>query len=271
MHRDLKLGLALAVLLIGSTTAFFFRNDADPDAGLPQLKNASQVDDAVAERDVAPYLGAQVSSLPTDAIATSPWSKPAFLGNAVAAVRNAAATPDPIQLVMEDIVEPVRAAHGDFVRAVPEAPQLDAEGLPIHVVQSGDTLSGISAKYLGGIARFDEIYELNRDQLSGPHALKIGMKLRLPVSGKTTTPAPPESNSSFLAVTQTKTVEAAEDPVDTPAPNATSSEDSEVAAAAEERAPSAEPATEPPAAKLFTPAKRTPFVPSRYRAPKASR
>ena len=39
MHRDLKLGLALAVLLIGSTTAFFFRGNTDQSKGLPELED----------------------------------------------------------------------------------------------------------------------------------------------------------------------------------------------------------------------------------------
>ncbi|MDQ3333293.1 MAG: LysM peptidoglycan-binding domain-containing protein, partial [Planctomycetota bacterium] len=174
MHRDLKLGLALAVLLIGSTTAFFFRNDADPDAGLPQLQNASELDHAVAQRDAAPYLGApEPAPLPAaEAIAASPWAKPAFLGGSTAIVRNVSVMPDPIQRVIEKDIEPAENTVREMTAAKPVVPELDADGAPIHVVRSGDTLSGLSARYLGSIARFNEIYELNRDQLRGPHDLK---------------------------------------------------------------------------------------------------
>ena len=256
MHRDLKLGLALAVLLIGSTTAFFFRTDAGPDAGLPQLKHADELDRAVAAREVAPYLPpADETQSASQDPAPSPWAKPAFLGGAVSSVLGSAAiTPDPIQIVMEEALEPARPAPSAPVAL----PDRDADGTPIYVVQSGDTLSGIAGRYLGSIARFDEIYELNRDQMSGPHALKIGMRLRLP-SERTAEPVAqqaadnpsPGSISEVSLVREEPNVAESGDAGPTPLPEPPSSEP---------EAPSAE--------GLFKPAKRTPFVPSRYRAPK---
>jgi LysM repeat protein len=264
MHRDLKLGLALAVLLIGSTTAFFFRNDADLNAGLPQLKHAEELDRAVAAREVAPYLPSAVAEAKTDVASTaSPWAKPAFLGGSMTSlVGSTAITPDPIQIVMEEELTPARSAES--VNRVPIAPaERDADGTPIYVVQSGDTLSGIAGRYLGSIARFDEIYELNRDQLAGPHALKIGMKLKLPSENAVESPAQQAAPASSVAEATTSEVSlvrenppaaTSDDAGPTPLPETTSSE------AEEPSAPSAE--------GLFKPAKRTPFVPSRYRAPK---
>jgi len=260
MHRDLKLGLALAVLLIGSTTAFFFRNGADPDAGLPQLQHADELDRAVAARDVAPYL-APASAATEAPPAPSPWTKPAFLGGSVTnVIGSAAITPDPIQIVMEDEEKTDRPTPPTPVAP----PERDADGTPIYVVQSGDTLSGIAGRYLGSIARFNEIYELNRDQMSGPHALKIGMRLRLPGATSSVRPAHtslPDATANDAWISEASLTrempplgEDAGDAGPTPLAEAPATEH------AEQATPSAE--------GLFKPAKRTPFVPSRYRAPK---
>ena len=51
-----------------------------------------------------------------------------------------------------------------------------------HVVQQGETLSAIAAKYLGdsGEANVTKIFSANRDKLSGPDDLAIGVVLRIP-------------------------------------------------------------------------------------------
>ncbi len=49
-----------------------------------------------------------------------------------------------------------------------------------HSVRDGDTLASIAQKYLGNLARADEIYELNRELLPEPDVLPIGAELRLP-------------------------------------------------------------------------------------------
>ena len=49
-----------------------------------------------------------------------------------------------------------------------------------HIVQPGDTLSSIAARYLGSSVRAGEIFELNRDKLRDMHSLRVGQELRLP-------------------------------------------------------------------------------------------
>lgn len=49
-----------------------------------------------------------------------------------------------------------------------------------YTVQSGDSLYLISQKVYGSRARWREIFEANRDQLSSPHDLKVNQVLRLP-------------------------------------------------------------------------------------------
>lgn len=49
-----------------------------------------------------------------------------------------------------------------------------------YVVQSGDMLSKIAQKTYGSAGKWRRIYDANRDVLSSPDALKIGMRLRIP-------------------------------------------------------------------------------------------
>jgi nucleoid-associated protein YgaU len=50
----------------------------------------------------------------------------------------------------------------------------------VHVVANGDTLEKLAERYLNDAGRALEIFDLNRDQLSNPHLLPIGVELRIP-------------------------------------------------------------------------------------------
>lgn len=52
----------------------------------------------------------------------------------------------------------------------------------IHVVSNGDTLEKMAERYLHDAGRALEIFDLNRDQLSNPHLLPIGVELRIPAN-----------------------------------------------------------------------------------------
>jgi nucleoid-associated protein YgaU len=49
-----------------------------------------------------------------------------------------------------------------------------------YTVTSGDTLSGISKKFLGSANRYMDIFNVNKDQLSDPDKIKVGQKLVIP-------------------------------------------------------------------------------------------
>lgn len=49
-----------------------------------------------------------------------------------------------------------------------------------YTVQAGDTLERIARKVLKDSSRWSEIYELNRDRMSDPSRLKVGMNLKVP-------------------------------------------------------------------------------------------
>lgn len=228
MHREQKIGLGLGVLLVGVVAAFFFRNEEPPEEP-PRLADTKVVDARIAERANMPYLTG-VEPLPATAdrhtaprpvdsaeraadartddpfdlapppapIATSPVSSPApdapRGGDTSDAIGRAASGP----------------AHNDAwsVRppsvageSPPPAGHLDGKA---HVVQQGDTLTGIAARYLGDSRRYLELYRFNQDILADPHALRIGMKLRIPprdgratgVSRPADSPPPPTSRGA---------------------------------------------------------------------------
>ncbi len=50
----------------------------------------------------------------------------------------------------------------------------------VYVVESGDTLTKIAENILGDGARYNEIFELNRDQLESADEIQAGMKLKMP-------------------------------------------------------------------------------------------
>lgn len=64
--------------------------------------------------------------------------------------------------------------------APPPAPPPPADEETVHVVVSGDTLSGLAKKYYGKASLYMKIFEANRDQLSDPNLIKVGQKLRIP-------------------------------------------------------------------------------------------
>jgi nucleoid-associated protein YgaU len=65
--------------------------------------------------------------------------------------------------------EPVQGKEGDATDAT-----------QWHVVQKGETLSKIAAKYYGDPGLYNTIFEANRDRLKDPNLIRIGQKLRIP-------------------------------------------------------------------------------------------
>jgi nucleoid-associated protein YgaU len=54
------------------------------------------------------------------------------------------------------------------------------KGPRIRIVVDGDSLRSLARRYLGSSDRFMEIYAANRDILSSPELLQIGMQLKIP-------------------------------------------------------------------------------------------
>jgi nucleoid-associated protein YgaU len=61
-----------------------------------------------------------------------------------------------------------------------ETKHKDASVKTIHKVKPNDSLFAIARKYYGDEAKWHKIYEVNRDNMSGPNALYIGQELLIP-------------------------------------------------------------------------------------------
>jgi nucleoid-associated protein YgaU len=90
---------------------------------------------------------------------------------------DSAATKDLAVLIAGD-VQGVRAVNADGLRA-PEPTPVE-EKVTYHVVESGDTLGGISKKYYGKSSKYMQIFEANRGLLSDPNKIYPGQRILIP-------------------------------------------------------------------------------------------
>jgi hypothetical protein len=221
MQRDMKIGMAVGVALIGIVGALFFRREPetkDRDAP-PPLQDTEDLDRRIGEKGKVPYMDA-VEEFPDRAAPVPPpqtagaksasksgnADAPRFLTNEDEArnreilSRRKAPAPDPI---------PPVPAKKDAAVASDSVPAENREWTPAgtavkksvepqrsvptgtartpgrtHVIQAGDTLSGLASKYLGSSARYREIYEANRNVLRSPDDLREGVTIVIPDGGK---------------------------------------------------------------------------------------
>ena len=85
---------------------------------------------------------------------------------------------DSIEPEISELTPP--EAEEEETITVLETKQKDASVKAIHKVKQNDSLFAISRKYYGDEAKWHKIYEVNRDNMSGPNALYIGQELLIP-------------------------------------------------------------------------------------------
>lgn len=194
MSRDQKIGLALGILLVGAVAAFFYRHEESTVSPLPELKSAAEMDRRISEGPLAPYVN-------TPATNRTPSNTVDELDSGLQEA--------PIGLVPHPIaLEPDQSAGSQtrFASSTNKAAGSTTAGVNVsvpqttHTVKRGDTLSSIAAQYLGNAARFEEVYEANRDRLRDANDLKIGQELRIPgLTGGGSMPANPNAQDSLPA------------------------------------------------------------------------
>lgn len=87
----------------------------------------------------------------------------------------------PLIVVAEAPRPPVKKQGVDVPASTPAKVDLHVQSRPeTYEVKPGDTLSGIAAQLLGSANKYLELYEANKEVLSSPNDLKIGMKLKIP-------------------------------------------------------------------------------------------
>ncbi|MCW8133253.1 MAG: LysM peptidoglycan-binding domain-containing protein [Planctomycetota bacterium] len=96
---------------------------------------------------------------------------------------------------------------------VAEKPKTTTAAEGTYVVQSGDTLERIARKLLNNGSRWNEIYEMNRDRISDPGRLRVGMQLKVKGLKETSTtedakPSSPEKHAQPSSTAETKEAKA---------------------------------------------------------------
>jgi nucleoid-associated protein YgaU len=165
-----KAAVGMCVLLAGVCAAMLFRRDQSLPAA-PEATNVEQLllrfraeARAECERTLASGRAAAEASGPQPA---APEPRPATV------VMPSDRREPPPSLSPE---YPAKISPGASQDAMPPA----AQTARTHTVVDGDTLQGLAERYLGSAARAVEIYQANRDKLSSPNLLPIGVELKLP-------------------------------------------------------------------------------------------
>ncbi len=245
MQRDKKVGLALAILLCSIVGAFFFRDDA-PRSNGPELKDPQKLDQEIAHLNRRPHSEPDSRTRENDPRRTTERSRggfdpndlPDFLrdnssaGPGTAQRSRVNGSRDPLfgndrnQKTSEfstlapppqdapAVPIPIHNSEWDVAnndnptarRGGPDAVTATSAKGRTHIVTDGETLSSIAGKYLGSQARYQEVFQANRDQLKIANDLKIGMKLNIPDRAETRSTSGPlgsANSSSRIAPEQT--------------------------------------------------------------------
>jgi 5'-nucleotidase / UDP-sugar diphosphatase len=145
MQKDFKIGLAIGVTLAAAAILWL--------ATLPNLSARARAIQAASN------------------IAPSPKA-PSISPQAVS-------SPQPTDTGIITIDEPRVASDAQTTNN--EQPATNSEPTQkIHIVQKGDTLSSISAKYYGSARQWRKIVLANRNNLPDPNHLTLGSKLIIP-------------------------------------------------------------------------------------------
>jgi nucleoid-associated protein YgaU len=76
--------------------------------------------------------------------------------------------------------ESVVVSRRETKPAEPSGILFTQQGYPLYRIGETDTLTSIASDHLGRASRWQQVYNMNRDQLQSPDKLQIGMLLKLP-------------------------------------------------------------------------------------------
>lgn len=202
MSREHKIVMTLLILAVGLGTAFCFRKPTPAgSAALPGLQEEERINQKLADLKTRPLLPGIDLKEPSDLFAQQTRD---HLAGELAALkplrpdsRLGYQTPPIGVLADQGRTDSLRMSSREPARLRDQlrdqnpihpakssqtAATVQYGGESFHIVQPGETLSGIAQKRLGAASRFQEIYDANQDVLSGPNHLRPGMKLKLPLS-----------------------------------------------------------------------------------------
>ncbi len=167
MQKDVKIGIAIGVLIIALVAIFWWaRNQEEEPSGVGPADS-----DVVAEADLpGPSTPTQAPSAPSGGETAIPWLDQADEGFSptVNADETAGAEPD------EDTgIEPT-AAERTATRTEPRT----------HVVRKGDTMISLARQYYGDPDKWTVIRDANREAVPNPDTMAVGVRLVIPRVGE---------------------------------------------------------------------------------------
>ncbi len=187
MGRMKKLLLAGMVLVVGIVLAWPFRktgsdSDMASRVAVAELSPSESQPPAKKQHVVAKMAGWSRAEKRESPVTSSVdlAGHPAFRGSAPVEPPHVPSTYQPDLTVGVGATgtvgenAPARAGYGDD-----STPLRRRNGL-LHIVSDGDTLERLAERYLRDSGRALEIFDLNRDRLTNPHLLQIGVELRIP-------------------------------------------------------------------------------------------
>jgi len=84
-------------------------------------------------------------------------------------------------VLMAGNMKGVGSVNGEGLLAPePAAAEVEVEPTEYYVIESGDTLWKIAAKFLGDGSKYPEIFEANREVIEDPDKIFVGQKIRIP-------------------------------------------------------------------------------------------
>jgi nucleoid-associated protein YgaU len=190
LSRRWKIGLACSLLFIGFAAAILSRKgDASRTEGVGELR---------AHSSPSPHDG-HASPRPLVRL-DGTIEAGAATASAAALLPEAGAAPPELPSRYSDASHQPSTDEDDSGAAMPARLVGDSPptspAMRTHRLADGDTLSDLAERYLGSRDRFAEIYEANRDRLTAPDLLPLGVELTIPPSEPPTTPRSEPSPST---------------------------------------------------------------------------
>ncbi len=173
MQPETKIGLALGMILFGFFLAIGVRLTAEPEA--PELRHPEMLEAEMTRHPLplAPIPPVKSTSEKSEELVDFAKSSLIYQGDQFA--------PNPIRPEVPQVAAAADQAASGKSKIAEKGLEKKSDatnGGPVyHTVGQGETLSSIAAKHLGATSRYQEIFEMNRDQLASPDTLQVGMKL----------------------------------------------------------------------------------------------
>jgi nucleoid-associated protein YgaU len=170
--------LALGIVVGGIALASLFRRPDSPG----QVGGPNPGDPVALRRRAGPPAaessdGAVLANAPIASFTRFPATRGS---TAVVEAEKPDVLPPTLAKSFPTIESPTSARWGVSMDSGMSASPRARDGVRTHKIVNGDTLPILAARYLGSADRANEFFEANRDLLTSPDALPIGVELRVP-------------------------------------------------------------------------------------------